>query len=99
MRAPRSINPAMASPRKKSQARKHSPAHKHNPERKPASPADEEEPESGERRVSARPDEMPPEVLEFIQAIDEYKRVHRRPFPTWSEVLEIVKTLGYERAS
>jgi hypothetical protein len=87
----------MASPRKKSQARKQTPATKRSAERKPG-PV-EEEAEPGERRVSARPDEMPPEVLEFIQAIDEYKRVHRRPFPTWSEVLEIVKTLGYERAS
>jgi hypothetical protein len=47
---------------------------------------------------AARPDEMPPEVLEFITAIDEYKRSHRRPFPTWSEVLEILKSLGYERS-
>jgi hypothetical protein len=36
-------------------------------------------------------------VLEFITAIDDYKRLHRRPFPTWSEVLEILKTLGYSR--
>lgn len=50
------------------------------------------------RRMNAtRPDEMPPEVLEFITAIDDYKRLHRRPFPTWSEVLEILKTLGYSR--
>ncbi len=48
---------------------------------------------------SMRPDEMPAEVLEFIQAIDEYKRIHRRPFPSWSEVLEVLKTLGYERAA
>jgi hypothetical protein len=47
--------------------------------------------------TAARPDEMPAAVLEFITAIDEYKRSHRRPFPTWSEVLEIVKSLGYER--
>ena len=42
---------------------------------------------------------MSDEVMEFINAIDEYKRSHQRPFPTWSEVLEILKTLGYERAS
>jgi hypothetical protein len=48
---------------------------------------------------SLRPDEMPAEVLEFIQAIDEYKRIHRRPFPTWSEVLEVLKGLGYGRVS
>jgi hypothetical protein len=82
----------MANPRKKTTSPKHGPAHKR------ASTREEPEPESSERRGSTRPDEMPPEVLEFIQAIDEYKRVHRRPFPSWSEVLEIVKTLGYERA-
>lgn len=50
------------------------------------------------RRAAARPDEMPADVLEFITAIDEYKRLHRRPFPTWSEVLEILKSLGYSRS-
>jgi hypothetical protein len=89
----------MASTRKKTQARKESPAPKRAKERKAEAPADAPDESGAERHVSARPDEMPPEVLEFIQAIDEYKRVHRRPFPTWSEVLEIVKTLGYERAS
>ncbi len=48
-------------------------------------------------QASPRPDEMPPEVLEFITAIDEYKRSHERPFPSWSEILEILKTLGYEQ--
>jgi hypothetical protein len=43
----------------------------------------------------ARPDEMTDEVIEFITAIDEYKRARGRPFPNWSEVLEIVKGLGY----
>ncbi len=89
----------MASSRKKSQPRKESPAPKRSKERKPEPREPEAEAEGAERHVSTRPDEMPPEVLEFIQAIDEYKRVHRRPFPTWSEVLEIVKTLGYQRAS
>jgi len=48
--------------------------------------------------TAVRPDEMPAEVLEFITAIDEYKRLHRRPFPTWSEVLEVLKGLGYQRS-
>ena len=39
------------------------------------------------------------DVLEFIQAIDDYKRQAGRPFPSWSEVLEIVKGLGYERGA
>lgn len=47
--------------------------------------------------ASTKPDQMPKDVLEFIQAIDDYKRVEGRPFPTWSEVLDIVKDLGYQQ--
>jgi hypothetical protein len=53
--------------------------------------------EDTKRGPTLRGDEMPPDVIEFITAIDEYKRVHQRPFPTWSEVLDILKGLGYER--
>jgi hypothetical protein len=59
-----------------------------------ASPAvDDESPKAG----APKPDEMPAEVLEFLTAIDDYKRLNRRPFPNWSEVLEVLKGLGYER--
>jgi hypothetical protein len=37
------------------------------------------------------------EEIEFMSAMDEYKRRNGRMFPTCSEVLEVVKTLGYER--
>ncbi|MCC7013727.1 MAG: hypothetical protein IT454_14295 [Planctomycetes bacterium] len=37
------------------------------------------------------------DVLEFVTAIDDYKRQNQRPFPTWSEVLEIVRRLGYRK--
>jgi hypothetical protein len=37
--------------------------------------------------------------LEFMQAIEEYKLTSGRMFPTWSEVLEVLRTLGYEQAS
>ena len=47
----------------------------------------------------ARPDDMPQDVLEFITAVDRYKRVNQRPFPSWSEVLEILKELGYQRSA
>ena len=50
------------------------------------------------RKKACRPDEMPAEVLEFITAIDDYKRAQQRPFPTWSEVLDILKSLGYARS-
>lgn len=48
---------------------------------------------------TARPDDMPEDVLEFITAIDTYKRDHSRPFPTWSEILDIVKELGYSKSA
>lgn len=52
------------------------------------------------KRITAnRPDEMKADVLEFITAIDDYKRINQRPFPTWSEVLDIVKELGYGKVS
>jgi len=42
--------------------------------------------------------EVDGEVLEFIQAIDDFKKANGRPFPSWSEVLLIVKQLGYKRS-
>jgi hypothetical protein len=35
--------------------------------------------------------------IEFMRAMDEYKRKSGRQFPTWSEVLEVVRSLGYAR--
>lgn len=34
---------------------------------------------------------------EFMQAMQEYKLKSGRMFPTWSEVLEVLKSLGYEK--
>ncbi len=42
---------------------------------------------------------MTDEQFAFIMAIDEYKRVNNRPFPTWTEVLEVIKHLGYRRVA
>ena len=39
------------------------------------------------------------EEIEFVRAIDRYKQKFNRPFPTWSEVLAIVKELGYTKDS
>jgi hypothetical protein len=38
-----------------------------------------------------------PEELEFMQALDHYKRSSGRMFPTCSEVLEVVRSLGYRK--
>jgi hypothetical protein len=37
--------------------------------------------------------------VEFMQAMQEYKRKSGRMFPTWSEVLEVLQALGYEKAA
>ena len=37
--------------------------------------------------------------MEFMQAMHEYKRKSGRMFPTWSEVLEVLQALGYEKAA
>ncbi len=37
------------------------------------------------------------EVLEFIEAIDRFKKANGRPFPSWSEVLFVLKELGYSK--
>jgi hypothetical protein len=34
---------------------------------------------------------------EFMMAMNEYKRQSGRMFPTWSEVLEVLRKLGYEK--
>jgi hypothetical protein len=38
-----------------------------------------------------------PEEVEFMGAMDTYKRRNGRMFPTCSEVLEVIKALGYEK--
>jgi hypothetical protein len=42
---------------------------------------------------------MTDEQFEFLMAIDQYKRVNARPFPTWTEVLEVIKALGYRKVA
>jgi hypothetical protein len=34
-----------------------------------------------------------------MKAMDDYKRANRRPFPTWSEVLEVLHALGYRKVA
>jgi len=39
------------------------------------------------------------EEIEFMKSMDQYKRENRRPFPTWSEVLEVLRALGYRKVA
>lgn len=38
-----------------------------------------------------------PEEIQFMTAMDEYKRLSGRMFPTCSEILEVLKKMGYEK--
>ena len=53
----------------------------------------------GEVRRAAEEGEITGELFEFIMAIDEYKRINDRPFPSWSEVFEIIQYLGYRKVA
>lgn len=39
------------------------------------------------------------EEIEFMRAMDTYKRLAGRQFPTWSEVLEVLYCMGYRRVA
>jgi FMN phosphatase YigB (HAD superfamily) len=52
-----------------------------------------------EERRSAEEGEMTDEQFEFLMAIDQYKRANQKPFPSWTEVLELVKALGYRKVA
>ena len=63
----------------------------------PATPdplADIEEPDRSAPQLA----EVDADALEFIAAIDRFKKEHGRPFPSWSEILLVVRQLGYRRS-
>lgn len=41
--------------------------------------------------------EMSKEQFMFLMAIDAFKRVNGKSFPSWSDVLEVVRKLGYRK--
>jgi hypothetical protein len=62
----------------------------------------------GDRRKSPRRRQIDPttcerdysaDEIEFMQALDAYKRRSGRMFPTCSEILEVVRALGYAKAA
>src|SRR5437899_1758685 len=48
-------------------------------------------------RKAAEEGEMTEEQFEFCMAIEMYKKVNKRLYPTWTEVLEVVRQLGYRK--
>jgi hypothetical protein len=63
----------------------------------------EERRQHGERRRQVDPTTCERDYTEgeiaFMRAMDQYKRDNRRPFPTWSEVLEVLYSLGYRKVA
>ena len=59
--------------------------------------------QQGERRRQIDPTtcerDYSDEEITFMKAMDQYKRDNRRPFPTWSEVLEVLRALGYRKVA
>lgn len=52
-----------------------------------------------EERKAAEEGQMTDEQFEFVMAVDKYKKLNNRPFPTWTEILEIIKALGYRKVA
>jgi len=50
-----------------------------------------------DERKSAEEGEMNAHQFEFVMAIETYKKVNRRLYPTWTEILEVVHQLGYRK--
>ena len=55
----------------------------------------------GRRRTdftrSAEEGEMTQEQFIFLMAIDVFKQVNNKTFPTWTDVLEVIRKLGYRK--
>jgi hypothetical protein len=50
-------------------------------------------------RKSAEEGEMNPYQFEFVMAVQTYKKVNKRLYPTLTEILEVVQQLGYRKVS
>jgi hypothetical protein len=50
-------------------------------------------------RKAAEEGQMNGEQFDFLMAIDDYKKQNQRPFPTWTEVLEVIQALGYRKVA
>jgi hypothetical protein len=48
-------------------------------------------------RRAAEEGEMTAEQFEFVMAIEMYKKLNKRMYPTWTEVLEVFRQLGYRK--
>ncbi len=63
---------------------------------------EEVKPRRQRRRVGCpmvRPRSYTKEEILFLKAMDTYKRANRRPWPSWIEVLNVLRALGYRQVA
>jgi hypothetical protein len=48
-------------------------------------------------RKAAEEGEMNTDQFEFVMAVEAYKKVNHKLYPTWTEILEVLKQLGYRK--
>ena len=105
--AARKATPKKATP-KKASARQAASASR--PAKKAAKKATKKAAKRGAKTKEPRPsivEQLPPppvegddtETLVFLKAVDKFKRQTGRSFPSYTELLEIVKSLGYRKVA
>lgn len=69
------------------------------PQRKPQAPRYRERKDRARGKVLTSPVDYTDDELEFLKAIEAFKKSSGRQFPTWSEVLTVLRGLGYTKAA
>jgi hypothetical protein len=50
-----------------------------------------------DERKTAEEGEMNELQFEFVMAVEMYKKLNKRLYPTWTEILEVLRQLGYRK--
>ncbi len=50
-------------------------------------------------RRSAEEGEMHADQFEFVMAVEAYKKINKKLYPTWTEILEVIRQLGYRKVT
>ncbi len=87
---PRSVKTVHRQDEAAPQAVQAAPSERHHKSRRKSLRRRQIDPTTCERDYSS-------EELEFMRALDTYKKSSGRLFPTCSEILEVLRSLGYER--
>jgi hypothetical protein len=86
-----------------SETHTHTPAESRSADSRPVEQRHGERRNKVERRRQIDPTtcerDYTPDQVDFMKAMDLYKRRSGRQFPTWSEVLEVIESLGYRKVA